>query len=169
MISILSNAADVALFPLFETDVSSKKIVDEYSFEGSASPVVPVTPSYNAYEVIAIRVVLDQEEDGGDYDVDVTMWGYPLTRKMTRSASKGHGVVYGDRDEEVRFELARKAVLVTLEKHNLQVGQLNTSLPTWVEHQERIAARHRATAERIAAEHLAKQRALATVEIPVQK
>lgn len=116
--------------------------------------VVPKIGGHKAAEVtgVGVRVCAMDEDDGYRY-VQVDLFGYPLTAKGQRSKSAGRNGIYGARDCEVRWSLARAALWASLVHHNIDPTEIPThNLQTWAEHAEDCAEYHRSIARGILAE-----------------
>src|SRR5262245_2107393 len=130
-------------FPTPETD-----IVDTYR----VSLNVPAIEAqrHNAYEVTLVRVSLtvvtedNPEEDvvKGDILASVDLSGYQLAKTGQRYMNHPYGTVFGVRDEETRFEIARQALLASCERHHLDPTKVvDHSIATWAEQQAAQQAR----------------------------
>lgn len=113
-------------------------ITDRYE----ADVVAPAFGSTKAWQVTEVTVRLSPIEDGRYY-ADITLRGYALTKAGKRAQNGQYGTVYGERDEQVRYELAREALLATCARHNIAIesvegGEIDT-LPWDEYHAQRQA------------------------------
>src|SRR5262245_17726090 len=122
-------------FPTPETD-----IVDTYR----VSLTVPAIEAQriSPFEVTHVRVSLtvvtedNPEEDlvKGDILASVDLGGFQLAKTGKRYLNHPYGQVFGVRDEETRFEIARQALLASCERHHLDATKVvDFPVGTWAE------------------------------------
>lgn len=127
----------------FEFNTPETDIVDTYT----VSEIVPAMQRERSYEVIRVRVSLtvaqkDNAEDdlvAGDIMAQVDMIGYALTKQGQRVKGQGSTHVFGMREDETRYEIARQALLASCERHGLNPTKVvDHPIATFDEYQEQM-------------------------------
>ena len=113
----------------------STEYVDQYT----TKTVVPAVNARRAAEVTSVEVRLSPlpEEEGGGWYADVHMQGYALTKAGKRNA-QGIRELVSENDSEERWDIARAALLASVERHNVPLGEVDTPLArhTWAQWSE---------------------------------
>lgn len=137
----------------FRNIAPATEIVDSYPVPAVAVPPVD-SPGEGAggAEITLVQVTLrvikedDPDDDifAGDVMADVGLRGYRLTKAGKRDARTGSVTIYGLREEETRYEIARAAVQASLGHHGLDGYRhkvIDHPMETWAEYSaQRLAA-----------------------------
>ena len=108
----------------------TSEIADVYDVDVTFAP----TGSERGAQVDQVRVEVTPTSDQ-DLFLEVYMYGHVLTAAGKRSMSSSHGHIYGQTQSEERYNLAREAVLATIERHGFDATKIEDSLAhqTWAE------------------------------------
>ena len=119
----------------------TSEIVDVYDTETRFAKTDHDTAAHVTQ--VRVEVVPDEEQDSEfPLYVDVHFYGFAVTAKGERSRKSGHGAIYGSRDAQDRYDLAREAALATFARHGLDVTKTDSPFvtQTWEQFQEAVQA-----------------------------